>query len=876
MLNKLRLRLRALFFKPKMEEELDEEVRFHLEREMEENIARGMSPEEARYAALRRFGGVERVKEESRDERGIRLFDEVWQDLRYGARMLLRQPGFTLIAVITLALGIGANTAIFSVVNAVLLRPLPCEDPDRLVVFSSAPQQGHPEACSLPDFADWREQSRSFERMAAFTDRAFNLTGVGEAERLNGQVITSDLFPALSIPLAFGRNFLPEEDRPGVSGVVILSYGLWQRRFGSNPDVVGHSVTLDGRDHTVVGIAAPDLWVFGHVDLWVPLAMDPAQAGRRSDFLFVVGRMKPGVSLDQARAEMNAISARLEQQYPQSNTGWRAVLVPLREEFVGNSRDMLLVLLAAVGFVLLIACANVANLLLARAATRGREIAIRAAVGAGRGRLVRQLLTECILLALMGGAVGVILAILGIDALVGFGAKNIPRSSEIGVDARVLGFTVLLSTAAGALFGLAPALQVSRLKLNDALKEGDRSGTSSGGRRLRPALVVSELSLCLILLISVSLMVKSLYGLLNLDAGFNRENLLTMQISLPQMKYDSDQQVAAFYQRLIEGVRGAPGVVSATAVSPLPLSGMGSNLGFGIAGRPAGAPDAGGDANVLSVGDRYIETMGVPLLLGRPLTEQDGQGGPKAALINQTFARRYFDGQNPIGHQVTFDVTFDGPNPSPRWITIVGVVADSKHYVMETEVYPAIYIPRPVHSMTLVARARDNPLSLLSAVRAEVRKLDRDLPVSNIQTMDQALRARLGPERFAVFLLVIFAAVALSLAAVGLYGVMSYAVSQRTREIGIRMALGARRSDVMMMVVIGQGIKLTGAGILIGLGGALALTRFMETLVLGVSATDPLTYVTIVSLLTVVALLACWIPARRATRVDPMIALRCE
>src|SRR5262245_3471481 len=604
------------------EEELEEEIQSHLRMAIRERMERGQSAEEAELAARREFGNVGLIKETTRGMWGLGALETVWQDLRYGARMLLKQPGFTVVAVITLALGIGANTAIFSVVNAVLLRPLPCEDPDRLVVFWTAPQQGRTEACSLPDFADWREQGRSFERMAAFTDGAFNLTGVGEAERLNGQTITSDLFPALSIPLAFGRSFLPEEDRPGVSGVVILSYGLWQRRFGSNPDVVGHSVTLDGRDHTVVGIAAPDLWLFREVDLWVPLAMDPGQAGRRSNFLFVVGRMKPGVSLDQARAEMNAISAGLGQQYPQSNREWRAKLVPLREELVGNSRLMLMVLMAAVGFVLLIACVNVANLLLARAATRGREIAIRAAVGASRGRLVRQLGAESILLALMGGVVGVILAILGIDALVGFGANIIPRSSEIGVDARVLGFTALLSTAAGALFGLAPALQVSRLKLNDALKEGDRSGTSSGGRRLRPSLVVSELSLCLILLIGVSLMVKSLYRLLNLDAGFNRENLLTMRISLPEMKYGSDQQVAAFYQRLLEGVRGAPGVVSATAVRPLPLSGTGSFLGFGIAGRQAGAPGAGGDANVLTVGDRYIETMGIPLLLGRPLTEQ--------------------------------------------------------------------------------------------------------------------------------------------------------------------------------------------------------------------------------------------------------------
>src|SRR5262245_44463465 len=520
-------RLRGLFLKRKLEQELEDEIRAHLEMQIEDNLRQGMSPDDARYSALRKFGGVERVKESYRERSSLAVVDSTLQDLRYALRMLLLNPGFTAVAVLTLALGIGANTAIFSVVNAVLLRPLPCEDPDRLVAFS---QQGRPEVFSLPDFADWREQSRSFERMAAFTYRAFNLTGVGEAERLPGETITSDLFPALSIPLAFGRSFLPEEDRPGVSGVVILSYGLWQRRFGSNPDVVGHSVKLDGRDHTIVGIAAPNLWVFGEVDLWVPLAMDPGQAGRRSNFLFVVGRIKPGVSLDQARAEMNAISARLAQQYPQSNSEWRAKLVPLHEELVGNSRLMLMALMAAVGFVLLIACVNVANLLLARAATRGREIAIRAAVGASRGRLVRQLGAESILLALMGGVVGVILAILGIDALVGFGANIIPRSSEIGVDARVLGFTALLSTAAGALFGLAPALQVSRLKLNDALKEGDRSGTSSGGRRLRPSLVVSELSLCLILLIGVSLMVKSLYRLLNLDAGFNRENLLTMRI----------------------------------------------------------------------------------------------------------------------------------------------------------------------------------------------------------------------------------------------------------------------------------------------------------------------------------------------------------
>src|SRR5262245_37291950 len=866
-------RLYGLLRKDRIEQEMEDEMRFHLLMRTRENIERGMRPDEAELEARRRFGNVGRIKDLARDITGGGFMETLLQDLRYGARMLLKQPGFTVVAVITLALGIGANTAIFSVVNAVLLRPLPCEDPDRLVYIWNAHQQGSPEGSSLPDFVDWREQSRSFELMAAATDRTFNDTGVGEAERLNGVAVTADFFPLLSIRPAFGRSFLPEEDRPSAPGVVIVSNGLWRRRFGSNPDVVGRSITLNGKDHTVVGITAPDLWLPGGADLWVPLAMDPSGVRRRNDFLQVVGRLKPGVSLDQAQAEMNVISARLEQQYPGANSGWRAELVQLREVLVGNSRGMLLTLLAAVGFVLLIACVNVANLTLARAATRGREIAIRAAFGAGRSRLVRQLLTESILLALLGGAVGAIFAIWGIDALRGMDTRIILRSSEINVDSRVLGFAVLLSLATGALFGLAPALQISRLNLNDALKEGGRAGSMSGARRLRPALIVAEVAFSLILLIGAGLMIKSLYRLLNLDAGFNRENLLTAQLALPQMKYSSDQQVATFYQRLIEGVRGAPGVVAVTAVSPLPLGGIGSFLAFGIAGRPAAAPDATGDASVFSVGDRYIETMGIPLLFGRPLTEQDSQGGPNAALINQSFARRYFSGQDPIGQQVTFDRP---QNANAQWITIVGVVADIKqHYAMETEVYPAIYVPRALPSMTLVARARDNPLSLVSAVRSEVKKLDRDLPVYNIRTMDQVLGSTLGLERFTVFLLSVFAAVALALAAVGIYGVMSYAVSQRTREIGIRMALGARRSDVLTMV-IGQGIKLALAGVLIGLGGTLALTRLMKPLVFGVSATDPLTYVTIVSLLTLVALFAALVPARRATKVDPMIALKYE
>ncbi|MBO0860517.1 MAG: ABC transporter permease [Chloracidobacterium sp.] len=862
-----------LWRRRRSEEELEEEIQSHLRMAIRDRMERGESAEEAASAARREFGNVGLIKEATRGMWGFGALETFWQDLRYGARMLLKQPGFTFVAVITLALGIGANTAIFSVVNAVLLRPLPYEDPDRLVfIWGAHPQVGR-EVASLPDFADWREQSRSFERMAAHHPLNFSLTNGEEPERLIGAAVTADFFTVLRIQPALGRWFLPEEDRSGAPRVVILNHGLWQRRFNSNPDVLGRTITLNARNYTVVGIAPARFRFDSGAEFWVPLAMDPAQAGRRGDFLSVVARLKPGISLDQAQVEMSAISARLEQQYPQTNSGWRAEVVPLHEQIVGNSRKMLLVLLTAVGFVLLIACANVANLLLARATARNREIAVRAALGAGRGRLVRQLSVESILLALLGAAAGLLLAIFGIDLLVRLGPHDVPRLSEVSLDGRVLGFTALLSLATGALFGLAPAFQTSRLDLSVALKEGRGAGAASGARmRLRSALVVSEVALSLILLIGSGLMIKSLRGLMNLDAGFNRANLLTLQVNLPSTKYGDDQHVAAFYNQLIESVRALPGIVSATTVIPLPLSGGANYLSFSIAGRPAPPPEVVMDASVLFVGDRYIETMGIPIALGRSLTEQDSPGAPKAALINQTLARRYFPNQDPIGQRITLG---DPRDPNSQWMTIVGMAADVKHRAMENEVYPAIYIPQNNHAMTIVARTRGNPLSLVPAVRSEVRTLDRDLPVYNIRTLDQAMGATLEWERFTISLLSVFAAVALTLAAVGLYGVMSYLVSQRTREIGIRMTLGARRSDVLMMV-LGQGIKLTCAGALIGLGGTLALARLMKTLLFNVSVTDPMTFAGIALLLISVALSACWIPARRATKVDPMIAMRCD
>ncbi len=864
-------RVKRLWRSEAIYREIGDELQFHIDMHVEENIRRGMSPDEARKDVERRFGNRTRIYERGYDVRGGRLVETFWQDICYGARMLVKNPFFTLIAVLTLALGIGGNTAIFSVVNAVLLRPLPYVEPDRLViVWGYHPEIGREEA-SLPDFADWREQSRSFELMAAAAVRSYSFTGKEEPERLIGAAVTADFFAALRTQPVLGRSFLPEEDRSGAPRVAVLSHGLWQRRFGSKTDVIGRSITLNGLDYTVVGIAPGHLQLPDKSELWVPLAMDPGQAGRRSDFLLVVARLKTGVNVDQAQLEMNAITARLEQQYPQSNSGWRTNLVPLHEQIVGNFRTTLLVLLAAVGFVLLIACANVANLLLARAAVREREIAIRAAIGAGRGRLVRQLLTESVLLSSLGGVVGTLLAIWGISTLAALGPRNIPRLSEIGIDGWALGFTVLLSLATGMLFGLAPAIQISRLNLSDTLKEGGRVGAAIGGsHRLRPVLVVTEVALSLILLIGAALMIKSLHRLMNLNAGFNRENLLTMQLALPQAKYAADHQVSGFYRQLIENVRGLPGVLSATAVSPLPLGGGGTFWSFAIAGRPAPPPEVVMDACVLFVGDRYIEMMGVPLVLGRPLNELDNQGSPRAALINQTMARRYFRDQNPLGQQITFG---DPQNSNTQWLTIAGVVADVKHRVMEKEVYPSVYLPQINRAMALVVRTGNNPQSLVPAVRDEIKKLDRDLPVYNIRTMDQVLGSVLERERFTMLLMSIFATVALVLAAVGLYGVMSYSVNQRTHELGIRMALGARRRDVMLLVV-GQGIKLAATGVVIGLAGAFALTRMMKTLVFGISATDPLTFSIIALLLTLVALLACWIPARRATKVDPMIALR--
>ncbi|HWP42569.1 MAG TPA: ABC transporter permease [Blastocatellia bacterium] len=873
MLNRLRLRLRALFRKGEMERELDEELRFHLEKEVEQNLARGMGPEEARLAALRSFGGVEQVKEESRDVRGVRFLEELGQDLRYGARMLVKNPGFTVVAVIMLALGIGANTAIFSVVNAVLLRPLDYEDPDRLVtVLENNWQKGWTRFAVAPgNFAAWREQNQVFEQMAAFTGSSFTLVGEGEPEQLPGTRASANLFALLGVKPALGRDFLPEEDHPGGERVVIVSHRLWQRRFGADPGLVGKPLTLNGQSYTVVGVMpAGFLFPNPRTELWVPVAFSAGDLGNRGGHDYVaIARLKPGVTLEQAQTEMSAIAARLEEQYPETNAAWGARVTLLVEEVVGDVRPALLALVCAVAFVLLIACANVANLLLARAAARQKEVAIRAALGSSRSRLLRQLLTESVLLSLLGGAFGMLLAAWGVDALVSLGPANIPRLSQVGIDGRVLGFAFLISLATGIIFGLAPALQASQTDLSESLKEGGRSSSAgAGSQRLRRLLVVAEVALALALLVGAGLMIKSFVRLSEVETGFDSQNVLTAQITLPQSRYDDRQQQAAFFRQVLARIEALPGVESVGAASPLPFTGD-RLYSFIVEGHPT---DNVPSANYYAVSPDYFVTMGIPLLKGRFFTEADMAESPRVAIINETMARRYFPDEDPIGKRMNIT---NGPEVMRE---IVGVVGDVKQYGLDTQSPAQMYEPylqRPYPGMTLVVRAASEPAGLIDAVRREVLAVDKEQPIARAQTMEEIIAKSVAPRRFSVILLAAFAAVALTLAAVGIYGVMSYLISQRTHEIGVRMALGAGRRDVLRLVV-GQGMRLALLGVGIGLLAAFALTRLMESLLFGVSATDPLTYIVVALLLATSALLACYVPARRATKVDPLLALRYE
>jgi putative ABC transport system permease protein len=812
--------------------------------------------------------------------------ETIWQDIRYGARMLLKAPSVSIVATIALALGIGANTAIFSVVNAVLLRPLPFANSEQLMnVWETDSSRGYKRgAASYPNFADWREQNHVFERMATYHDNDFIMTGRGEPARLQGAVVNADLFPLLGVAPVIGRGFLPDEDKPGEGGrVVVLSQGLFQRRFNSDPNIVSQSLVLDGKNYTIIGVM-PSAFQFPvqnePVELWTTVAVDregkePLTDERGAHYMSVIARLKPGVSKEQAQAEMTSISARLEQQYPDKDLHKSSRVEPTLEALVGDIRPALLVLLGAVGCVLLIACANVANLLLARAMTRHKEMAIRSALGASRMRVVRQLLTESVLLSLAGGALGLVLAVWWSDLLVALGKENIPRALQVGLDWRVLGFTLLVSVLTGIVFGLVPAIHSSKTELTESLKEGGRgSGEGARRNRIRGVLVVSELAIAVVLLVGAGLLIQSLWRLRQVSPGFESQSLLTFVVGIPEVKYPTEKQ-AQFYHDQVARVESLPGVRSASAVIPLPLSGDSFSISFETEGRPV-AKGNQPSADFFAIGDGYFKTLGVSMLKGRDFNERDNKQAPGVIIVNQAFARKFFPNEDPVGKRIKPGISTDTDKPAMR--EIVGMVSDVRNRNLSSELRPGYFVPAaqiPFNQMTMVVRTTSDPHSLITAVQNEVHSMDKELPIFNVKTMDEYIAVTVAAPRFNATLLVIFAAVALVLTIVGLYGVMSYSVAQRTNEIGIRMALGAQTRDVLRLIV-SQGFKLVLLGLAIGLAGAFALMRVIASLLFGVSTKDPLTFAAVAVVLAFVALLACYIPARRATRLDPLRALRYE
>ncbi len=800
------------------------------------------------------------------------------QDVRYALRMFVKKPGFTFMVVVALALGIGANTAIFSVVNAVLLRPLPYREPDRIVkvweVHPNAKLRDDKANVAPANFIDWAGQNEVFEQIAAYEGnrRGFNLTDGGESEHIEGSRVSAGLFPLLGVQPTLGRFFTEEEDRQGNNRVIILSQGFWQRRFGADPDILGRTLTLNLRSYTVIGVMPADFDVPQSVDFWVPIAFDDEEAKTRDfHYLSVIARLKPGVTVEQARAGMNVIAQRLEQQYPETNSKLGAHLTLLSEHLVSRIRPALLILLGAVGLVLLIACANTANLLLARAAVRQKEIAIRQALGASRLRLVKQMLTESLILALLGGSIGAIIALWGTDLLARLGPESISGLGHIRIDARVLGFTFTLSLLTGVIFGLMPALQASRPRLNELLKEGGRSSGGTLRSRTRSLLVISEVALSLVLLIGAGLMVKSFLRLQSVTPGFDPDNLLTVKLSPTISKFRNKSEGVAFYQQVQRQIQSLPGVVSVGAVTHLPLSEDNLRLTFNIEGRPAPAPDERFLAEARAISPNYFRAMSIPVLSGRDFTERDNIQSVPAIIINAKMADVYWPGEDPVGKRLIME-----GEKTPR--EIVAVVGDVKHWGLEEESRPEMYWPlyqEPLVFTSVVIRSTSDPASLAEAVKSEVKAIDNDQPVYRIRTMEQLLSRSVAAQRFSMLLLAIFALVALVLAAVGIYGVMAYSVSQRTREIGIRMAMGAASRDVLSLVV-SQGLKLAAVGVAIGVAGAFALTRVMSGLLYGVSTTDFQTFIAVPLLLTLVAALASYIPARRATKVDPMVALRYE
>ncbi|MGA2261354.1 MAG: ABC transporter permease [Acidobacteriota bacterium] len=883
--------LHALFRKERLERDDDEELREYLKMAIDDKTNGGMSSEQARRNVRLETGGLEAIKEEVRNAVRESLLETVWRDLRFGARMLRRNPGFTAIAVLTLAICIGANTAVFSIMNTTLLRPLPFRKSAQIVLLWGTNAGGFgwrgKTGFSAPNFLDFREQNQVFEHMATFNSARFALTGEDDPQFIDAGIVTSDFFKVLDVQPVLGRALLPEDEQAGRDHVALLNYSLWRGRYGSDPNIAGRIIKLDAIPYIVIGVM-PDFefsipGYYQQRDLWLPALLPRDNAGRGHDYLGVIAHLKPGVTLQRAQVDADAIMARLGKAYPKDiSAGDRTLVVNLHDQIVGDIRPVVLILFGAAGFLLLIACANVANLQLARAAVRQKEIALRTALGASRARVLRQMLTESVLLAGIGWVLGVLLASMGIDLLLRLQLVTIPGGMKVTMDSWVLLYSMAISLLAGIVFGLAPALSSSSLSMYAPLKEGVRTfATAHGGAKLRSVLIITEVALSMILLIGAGLLLRSLVRLVDENPGFDTKNILTLHFNLPKYSFSQAFKQAAFYQQLMEKVGSLPGIIAVGATNDLPLTGGQDSDSISVEGHgPINT-----SSHDLAVQDRlatpeYFRVMGIPLIAGRTFTEADAGSAPPVALINRTFANRIFGKENPIGKRLTFGTQ----RSFLPWVTIVGIVGDIRDFGLDRRPSSEIYVPylqqnllpyNPLPHMHLVMRTTGDPNSLVTAVFERIHELDRELPIPMHETMEGVYAGSLAERRAIVLLLGVLAGIAIILVAVGVYGVISYSVARRTHEVGIRIALGAQARDIAALI-LGEGLTLALAGALLGLAGAISVTHVLSAMLYGVSATDTTTFLGIACLLIVVALLASYIPARRAMRVDPLVALRSE
>jgi putative ABC transport system permease protein len=883
MLNDLLFRIRALLRRKTVESELDDELRFHREEQFRKYVNSGLSQNQARRRIQIEFGGLDQVKEECRDARGVRIGETIFQDMRYALRVLRKSPGFTVVAILTLALGIGTNTAIFSVLYAVLLRPLPYHDSSRLILLNeSTPKVGLVHV-SYPNFLDWRAQNHVFSQMAAVNSVAFNLSNVDQPENIDGQAVSPNFLSLLGVHPLLGRDFDASEEKAGTAPVVLLSYTLWQSRMGGDRNAIGRSILLDGRNFVVIGVLPPEFRWIEKTDVLEPIGVWAAantvaysDRGERGD-LFVLGRTAPGISFAQARAEMDAIAARLAKAYPGANAEFSVALRPIRDVFVSEIRPAVVVLFAAVTFVLLIACANVDSLFLMRGAGRMREIALRMAMGATRGRIVAQMLAESFVLTFLGGLAGVALAVVAIRALTKLIPSDRLGGATIDLNGPALLFAGGVVILSAFVFGLLPAWHPMKAGVQAKLKEGGRGASEGAGpSRWRGILVVAEIALALVLLAGAGLMMKSLHRLFSVDAGVRTEHVLTMQMSLRTAQYNQDPAIRNFWDTVLMRVRALPGVEAAAVGIGIPLTGDHSRTDVTIEGMAQPKPGGYPHPDVHIVSSEYAKALGIQLVRGREFTDMDNEKAPRVAMVNARMARQFLGDRNPIGQRVMFGAP--SPKRAPEWMTIVGVVRDTKLYGLENPSRLELYVPAhqyATRSMTLVVKSANDSSTLASEIRGVIGSIDKDQPVFAVATMSQLVQDSVSTRRITFIVLGAFSALALVLAAIGIYGVISYSVAQRAHEIGIRMALGAQPGNVLRMV-IAQGAKITATGVLIGLLASLGLTRLMGTLLYSVSFADPITFAGVTLALALVAMVACYIPARRTLRVDPISALRCE